>query len=51
MSYHIGYGHRIRGLEDENKELKSKIAQLEKIICPEFKKKFKTLWKWLFIPR
>ena len=45
MSYHIGYGHRIRGLEDENKELKSKIAQLEKIICPECKKKFQEIIK------
>jgi len=45
MSFHIGYGHRIRTLEDKNEELKSKIAQLEKIICPECKKKLKKIFE------
>lgn len=45
MSYHIGYGSRIRSLEDKNKELESKIEQLEKELCSECRKKFKQIFK------
>jgi chaperonin cofactor prefoldin len=44
VSYHIGYNIKIRSLENENEELKSKIDQLKKELCPECKKAFKKIF-------